>query len=114
MTSHKKETKFFYLFLLASGVYYLVLSALTRPVGSDPGRLWRFSKIFLDGDISEAFRSMEPFLPVALNATLLGYGGTSYPLIMVQGIASVLLIFLVSNYILKNYGVYPALLTVTN
>jgi hypothetical protein len=95
---------FFYSAAVIISFVYITLSYVSIPIGSDPGRLWRLSKIFLSGDIQNAFMSLEPFLPVSLYASLLGIGGLQFPLTLVQGIASALIVLLVFNYLFKNYG----------
>lgn len=110
IVKNNKYILFYILSFLVAGIY-IFLSMIAIPVGSDPGRIWYFSKIFLDGNLESAFRTLEPFLAVAINALFLGTFGTWFPLTSIQGMSSALTVLLVSSYIFKNYGIKPALIS---
>jgi hypothetical protein len=100
-----------YIFVILSIVVsflFLAISLISIPVGSDPGRVWYFSKAFLDGNTFEAFRTLEPFLSVSVNALFLGTFGLDFPLISIQGVASTLTVLLLTNFLYKNYGLKTA------
>jgi hypothetical protein len=106
-----KNRAIYYAVNLAAGGYFIYLSLMALAVGSDPGRLWRLSKIFLEGDVIGAFRSLEPFVPVTLNATMMGIGGLEFPITVVQGLASALILLLITNYIYQRHGLHASLIT---
>jgi hypothetical protein len=89
---------------LLVGCIFLYISFTAIPIGSDPGRVWRISKIFYEGDVAESFRTLEPFLTVSLYGALFGMVGFEFPLTLIQGIANALILVLVSNYLYKKYG----------
>ncbi len=115
MNVQNSEQKIAFYFLLSIfAAFILYLSYSTVPIGSDMGRVWRFSKIFLNSP-QESFATLEPFLPVSLYGTLFGLAGTQFPLALVQGISSVLVVLVICNYLYKRYGftagVMPLLIT---
>jgi hypothetical protein len=103
-----------WIFIIVSllvGCIFLYISYTAIPIGSDPGRVWRISKIFYDGDVAESFRSLEPFLTVSLYGTLFGISGIRFPLALVQGIANTLVLIIISNYLYKRYGVLEGIIS---
>lgn len=61
----------------------------------DGGRIWHFSRLFREQGPAQAFTTLEHPVPVILNATLIGMFGVDFPLVLTQGIFSILVVLLV-------------------
>jgi hypothetical protein len=101
------------IYYIASGLvgsYVIYLSSIAIPIGSDPGRVWHFSNIFFKDGFSAAFTSLEPSLPVGLNASLMSLLGADFRLTMIQGLSTALIFALISNYVFKRYGLLESII----
>lgn len=99
-------------FIFVVLIALLGISFLSIPIGSDPGRIWYFSKIFLTSGAASAFSTLEPWVSVTLYASLMSLFGGEFPLAVIQGISSGLVLLTVFNYLYKSFGLRPAFYSV--
>lgn len=102
---HREQVLALLIFILIAYICFY-FSSQAVILDTDSGRIWHFSKLFLESGPSAAFRTLEVPLPVVLYATFMGMFGYNFPLAIIQGIFSVLIILTVYKFVQRsNYQI---------
>jgi len=94
--------------ILASLCIYFSYSAV--PIGSDNGNVYIESKIYLEEGFDRSYSTLQPLISTVLNAIFIRISD-NFPLILISGIFSILIILIIFRFIKLELGTSVALIS---